>query len=185
VSADGYELRFAVNYLAPVLCTRLLVPLLRRSPPARVVNVASAGQEALDFDDPMLVGDDFDGGRAYRRSKLALVMFTFDLAEELRGSGVTVNCLHPATLMPTKMTREAGFTPTSSLDQGLVATLHLIASADTAGATARYYDGLGEASAHAQAYVVTARQRLRRLTEGLLEPPNEAGLPRKLGGGLP
>ena len=88
-SQDGHELRFAVNYLAPYLLTRHLEALLRRSAPARVVNVASAGQEPIDFGDVMLERG-YDGVRAYRQSKLALVMFTLDLAAELAGSGVTV-----------------------------------------------------------------------------------------------
>jgi NAD(P)-dependent dehydrogenase (short-subunit alcohol dehydrogenase family) len=72
-SQDGHELRFAVNYLAPYLLTRRLEPLLRRSAPARVVNVASAGQEPIDFTDVMLERG-YNGVRAYRQSKLALVM---------------------------------------------------------------------------------------------------------------
>jgi NAD(P)-dependent dehydrogenase (short-subunit alcohol dehydrogenase family) len=103
-SADGHELRFAVNYLAPFLLTGLLLPLLRRSAPARIVNVASAGQAPIDFDNVMLKRD-YDGWRAYQQSKLAQVMFAFELAERLRAAGeggVTVNALHPATLMNTK-----------------------------------------------------------------------------------
>ncbi len=69
-SADGYELTFAVNYLAPFLLTNLLLALLRRSAPARIVNVASAGQLPIDFDDVMLERH-YDGVRAYRQSKLA------------------------------------------------------------------------------------------------------------------
>jgi NAD(P)-dependent dehydrogenase (short-subunit alcohol dehydrogenase family) len=76
------------------LLTRVLLPPLRRSVPARIVNVASAGQSPIDFDDPMLERG-YDGMRAYSQSKLAQVMFTFDLAEELAGTGVSVNSLHP------------------------------------------------------------------------------------------
>ena len=76
------------------MLTRLLVPLLRDSAPARVVNVASVGQSPIDFDDVMLERG-YDPMRAYTQSKLAQVMFTFELAERLRGSGVTVNALHP------------------------------------------------------------------------------------------
>src|SRR5439155_23773043 len=116
-SQDGHELRFAVNYLAPFLLTRLLQPLLVRSAPARIVNVSSAGQAPIDFDDVMLERG-YDGVQAYCQSKLALVMFTFDVAEELRESGVTANCLHPGTYMPTKMVLAAGVTPQDSLERG-------------------------------------------------------------------
>ena len=101
-SEDGYELRFAVNYLAPFLLTRLLLPSLRQSAPARIVNVSSAGQAPIDFGDVMLERR-YDGVQAYCQSKLALIMFTFDLAEELPATAVTANCLHTATYMPTKM----------------------------------------------------------------------------------
>src|ERR671916_1256809 len=101
-SEDGYELTFAVNYLAHFLLTCLLAPLLRASAPARVINVASAGQSPIDFDDVMLERG-YGGMKAYTQSKLAQVMFTFELAERLKGTGVTVNALHPATLMDTKM----------------------------------------------------------------------------------
>src|SRR3989441_12759702 len=87
-SADGHELRFAVNYLAPFLLTNLLLPLLRRSAPARIVNVASVGQAPIDFDDVMLQRR-YDGFTAYRQSKLAQIMFTFELAERLRAAGET------------------------------------------------------------------------------------------------
>src|SRR5215203_2611891 len=97
-SANGHELTFQVNYLAGFLLTHRLLPLLKRSAPSRIANVASAGQAPIDFDDVMLERR-WDGWRAYRQSKLAQVMMTFDLAEGLRDSGVTVNALHPATLM--------------------------------------------------------------------------------------
>jgi NAD(P)-dependent dehydrogenase (short-subunit alcohol dehydrogenase family) len=170
VSQDGYELRFAVNYLAPFLLTRLLQPLLVRSAPARIVNVASAGQAPIDFDDVML--EHAYDGRAYRQSKLALVMFTFDLADELRDTGVTANCLHPATYMPTKMVLEAGVNPISSIEQGLQATLRLVTDRDLDGVTGRYFDGQREARAHPQAYDLDARRRLRELSARLVGLPS-------------
>lgn len=91
-SADGFELRFAVNYLAWFLLTSSLLPLLRASAPARMVNVASAGQQAIDFADVMLTRG-YSGSRAYCQSKLVQVIFTFDLAEKLAGTGVTATCL--------------------------------------------------------------------------------------------
>ncbi|MDP8944181.1 MAG: SDR family NAD(P)-dependent oxidoreductase [Actinomycetota bacterium] len=176
VSRDGHELRFAVNYLAGFLLTRLLLPLLERSAPARVVNVASAGQSAIDFDDVMLERR-YDGMRAYAQSKLAQVMFTFELAERLEGTGVTATCLHPATLMDTKMVTEAFGRARSSIREGADATVRLAAAPELAEVSGRYFEGLREAGAHHQAYDREARRRLWALSEQLcgLEPPATAG----------
>jgi NAD(P)-dependent dehydrogenase (short-subunit alcohol dehydrogenase family) len=168
-SRDGHELRFAVNYLAHFLLTRTLVPLLERSAPARVVNVTSAGQAPIDFDDVMLERS-YDGVQAYCQSKLAQVMFTFDLAEELQGRGVTANCLHPATYMPTKIVTHDGRTPISTLEEGTRATLRLIADPALDRLTGGYFDGEREARAHPQAYDPEARRRLRELSERLTGP---------------
>jgi len=166
-SRDGYELRFAVNYLAGFLLTQLLEPLLVRSAPARIVNVSSAGQMAIDFDDVMLERS-YDGTRAYCQSKLAQVMHTFDLAQRHADDGVTANCLHPASYMPTKIVLAARGSAMSSLEEGVRATTRLIADPELDGTTGRYFDGLREASAHAQAYDTDARHRLRELSERLV-----------------
>jgi NAD(P)-dependent dehydrogenase (short-subunit alcohol dehydrogenase family) len=167
-SEDGHELRFAVNYLAPFLLTHLLRPVLVASAPARVVNVASAGQAPLDFDDVMLERS-YSGTQAYCQSKLALVMLTFDLADELRGTGVTANCLHPGTYMPTKMVLEAGVRPVDSLDLGVRSTMRLVADPDLDDVSGRYFDRLNESRASAQAYDVEARRSLRELSERLTQ----------------
>jgi len=166
-SVDGYELRFAVNYLAGYHLTRRLVPLLVRSAPARIVNVASAGQQPLDFDDLMLERE-YDGVTAYRRSKLAQIMFTFDLAAELRGRGVAVNALHPATFMDTAMVTQSGVRPMSTVEEGGVATLRLITAPELDVTTGRYFDGTRQAPAHRQAYDAGARARLRELSDDLV-----------------
>lgn len=166
LSAEGYELRFQVNYLAGFLLTALLLPLLRRSAPARVVNVASVGQAAVDFEDPMLERG-YDGWRAYQQSKLAQVMFTLELAVRLEGSGVAVNALHPATLMDTKMVSEASLSAMSSVDEGAQATLRLATAPELEGASGRYYEVTREARAHPQAYDTLARRRLWQLSEEL------------------
>src|SRR6266571_1157995 len=163
-SEDGYELRFAVNYLAPFLLTRRLVPTLRQSAPARIVNVASAGQAPIDFGDVML-SRRYDGVQAYCQSKLALVMFTFDLAEVLAGTAVTANCLHPATYMPTKMVLAARGSGVSSIEEGVQATTYLIIAPELEHVTGRYYNGLREARAESQAYDRQARRQLRQLSE--------------------
>jgi NAD(P)-dependent dehydrogenase (short-subunit alcohol dehydrogenase family) len=165
-SADGYELRFAVNYLAGYVLTRRLLPLLRASAPARIVQVASAGQQPIDFDDVMLERS-YDGVRAYRQSKLAQVMLTFDLADELDGSGVTATTLHPATFMATSMVRDAGIAPVSTVEQGLEATWRLVADPALDGVSGVYFNGTREAYPDAQAFDPQARRALRELSERL------------------
>ena len=165
-SDDGYELTFQVNYLAPFLLTTRLLPLIQRSAPARIVNVSSAGQAPIDFDDVMLE-DSYSGVQAYCQSKLALVMFTFDLAQELEGSGVTANCLHPGTYMPTNMVRKAGVEPVTPLEDGIAATMRLIASPELDGVNGHYFDGTSESAPHPQAEDPEARRRLRELSEEL------------------
>jgi NAD(P)-dependent dehydrogenase (short-subunit alcohol dehydrogenase family) len=162
-SADGYELRFAVNYLSGFLLAHLLLPLLKASAPSRIVNVASLGQHPLDFDDVMLTKG-YNGTRAYAQSKLAQIMFTIDLARELEGSGVTVNALHPATYMNTTMVREGGITPVSTVEQGGEAILHLVAGDDVAGKTGLFFNGMQPSQANPQAYDEAARKRLRALS---------------------
>jgi NAD(P)-dependent dehydrogenase (short-subunit alcohol dehydrogenase family) len=165
-SEDGYELTFQVNYLAPFLLTRRLLPLIKSSAPSRIVNVSSAGQAPIDFDDVMLE-EHYSGVQAYCQSKLALVMLTFDLAEELEGSGVTANCLHPGTYMPTNMVRTAGIDPVTPLEDGVAATLRLITSPEVDGVNGHYFDGTSESAPHPQAEDPEARRRLREISEEL------------------
>jgi NAD(P)-dependent dehydrogenase (short-subunit alcohol dehydrogenase family) len=162
-SAQGYELRLAVNYLAGFHLARLLLPRLVASAPARIVHVASAGQAPIDFDDVMLTRN-YSGMQAYCQSKLAQIMFTFDLAAEFKADRVTATALHPATYMPTKIVAN----PISSIEQGVRATARLIVDPELDGVTGRYYNGLSEARAHAQAYDHDARRRLRELSERLV-----------------
>jgi len=159
-SEDGLELRFQVNYLGGYLLARELQP-------ARVVNVSSAGQEPIDFDDLMITRG-YSGTRAYAQSKLAQVMHVIDLAE----SGVIANALHPATFMPTKMVIGLGLEPRSTLEQGLRATVKLVQRTDVSG---RYFDGEHETRADRQAYNRRARQRLRSLSDAYLGGESSAG----------
>jgi NAD(P)-dependent dehydrogenase (short-subunit alcohol dehydrogenase family) len=162
-SADGYELRFAVNYLSGFLLARLLLPLIKASAPSRIVNVASLGQHPIDFDDVMIT-QNYSGGRAYSQSKLSQIMFTIDLADELGGSSVTVNSLHPATYMNTTMVRAGGITPISTVEQGGEAILHLAVGDDMAGKSGLFFNGMQQARANPQAYDAAARGRLRKLS---------------------
>jgi NAD(P)-dependent dehydrogenase (short-subunit alcohol dehydrogenase family) len=165
-SKDGHELRFAVNYLAGFLLARLLLPLLKASAPARIVNVASLGQHPIDFDDVMITKS-YSGSRAYAQSKLAQIMFTIDLAQELKGFGVTANSLHPATYMNTTMVRAGGVTPISTVEQGGEAILHLVSGDDVADESGLFFNGMNEARANPQAYDASARSRLRALSREL------------------
>lgn len=171
-SADGIELRFAVNYLAGFLLTRLLLPTLRACAPARIVQVSSAGQAAINFDDVMLTRS-YSGVQAYCQSKLAQIMFTFDLADELAATGVTATALHPATYMPTKMVPR----PVSTLQSGIDATLRLVIDPALDGVTGRYYNGQRKARADPQAYDPVARARLRALSEQLTGLPQSSDEP--------
>jgi len=181
-STDGYELRFAVNYLAGFLLTQLLLPLMKKSAPARIVNVSSLGQEAIDFDDVMLA-ERYSGLRAYRQSKLAQIMFTIDLAHELRGIGVTVNALHPATYMNTTMVHQSGVTPISSVEEGADAILKLAVSPEVEGQSGLYFNGQREARADAQAYDADARRQLKALSLELVGLSTKGAAPAKLSEG--
>jgi NAD(P)-dependent dehydrogenase (short-subunit alcohol dehydrogenase family) len=163
VSADGHELRFAVNYLAGFLLAYRLLPLIKAAAPSRIVNVSSLGQHPLDFDDVMITKN-YSGGRAYSQSKLSQIMFTIDLAHELKAVGVTVNSLHPATYMNTTMVRAGGIAPMSTVEQGGAAILHLVSGDDVANKSGLFFNGMHEMKANAQAYDETARKRLRTLS---------------------
>ncbi|CAN5719468.1 SDR family oxidoreductase [soil metagenome] len=164
LSEDGHELQFAVNYLSSYLLTRMLLPRLRGSAPARIINVASGAQRPIDFDDVMMEHG-YTGSRGYAQSKLAQVMFTVDLAGELEGTGVAVYALHPSTLMNTQMVRDAGVAPRSSVEDGARAVLQLVTAPDIESGT--YFNVMNPARANDQAYDAAARAQLRRLSREL------------------
>ena len=164
VTEDGHEYRFQVNYLSTFLLTHMLMPRLLESTPARIVNVSSGAQTPIDFDDVM-IENDFSGRRAYAQSKLAQIMFTHDLAEDLAGTGIVVGSLHPATYMPTGMVRRLGATPRATIAEGADATMQVVDSDDFE--SGQYFSGLRPAEANAQAYDAEARARLRELSQEL------------------
>ena len=165
-SRDGHELRFAVNYLAPFLLTRLLLPLIETAAPSRIVNVSSVGQSPIDFED-LMMQKRYEPYDAYCRSKLAQVMFTIDLAAELAAKRVTVNCLHPASLMNTKMVFESFGHTMSTVEDGVKALVNLAASPGLDHVTGSYFNELSESRANALAYDAAARARLKHVSERL------------------
>lgn len=147
---DGYELQFGVNHLGHFLLTNLLADMLIRSAPARIVIVASGAHKTgrLCFEDIHLKKD-YRAFKAYSQSKLANVLFSYELADRLRGSGVTVNCLHPgAVATKIGINRETGFGTfvTSMLkpffqspEQGAATAVYLASSSEVEGETGHYY----------------------------------------------
>lgn len=163
VSEDGYELHFQVNYLAGYILTEMLTPLLESSAPSRIINVAS-GQAPLDFDNLMLETE-YSGAQAYFQSKLAQIMMTFTLAEELSARAITINAMHPSDLMNTNMVLEAGFEPQNSVETGRDALLHLIN--DEVG-TGKFFNVFDEDTVHSQAYDAEAAARLMKISSDLV-----------------
>jgi NAD(P)-dependent dehydrogenase (short-subunit alcohol dehydrogenase family) len=170
-SVDGHELRFAVNYLAGFLLTLELLALLRRSAPARIVNVASIGQHPLDFGD-LMIEHGYSGMRAYGQSKLAQIMSGFELASRLPPDEVSVNSLHPATYMPTKIVLDEIGHHVDSLAAGVTATRRLVADDDLANTTGHFFDRTQDARANPQAYDTRARRELWQRSLELIDHPD-------------
>lgn len=164
-SAQGHELRFAVNYLAGFQLIRELYPLLNQTAQevaTRIISISSAKQDPFDFENVMLTRD-YEPGRAYGQSKLAQILMTFDLAERFNDTNVAAVALHPSTFMNTKIVR----TPTSTIEDGVAATMRLIDKPDAATINGKYFNVSKDEPAHPQAYDNTARMRLRDLSEEL------------------
>jgi NAD(P)-dependent dehydrogenase (short-subunit alcohol dehydrogenase family) len=144
LTADGIEMTFAVNFLAPFLLTNLLLPLLRKSAPSRVVTVASSAHEdvsRIDWDN-LPAMPRYDPWEAYSLSKFADLVFTYVLAGQLEGTGVTVNCLHPG-VVDTRVLRTSypgmqGITP----EEGARTSVYLALSPEVAGVSGQYFENM-------------------------------------------
>ena len=163
-SAEGHEMHFAVNYLAHYLLTKLLLPRIVASAPARIINVSSGSQTTVDFDDVMMTKG-YNGGRGYAQSKLAQVMMTIDMAPALEKQGVLTYSLHPATTMATTMARALNVRPRSTIAEGVESVVNAIMTTEPTGT---YFNQLKPVKAHAQAYDAEAREKLRVLSERLV-----------------
>ena len=177
LTADGHELTFAVNHLAPFLLTGLLLPLLE--PGARIVTVASEGHRwgALDFDD---VHNErgYNAMRVYGQTKTANILWSAELARRLDGSGVTSNSLHPGAIR-TNLGRGQGFgwdlvqrlvvgLFPKSAQQGAATPVYLAASADVEGVSGRYFVDCREKQPAAHAADPQAAARLWEISEALV-----------------
>lgn len=137
-TADGFEKTFAVDHLAPFLLSNLLLPLLKASAPARVITVSSVvhGSARVDLDN-LNAEKRFHGWGAYCLSKLGNLLFTFELARRLKGSGVTANALHPGTVN-TKMLEKLGMQG-KPVTEGAATSVFLASSPDVAGISGKYF----------------------------------------------
>ena len=166
-SRDGIENTFATNYLAPFMMTNLLLGLLKKSAPSRIVNVASALHDgSIDFGDIEFKRRPFSGTGAYRQSKLSLILFTKLLAEKLKGTGVVVNCLHPGVIA-TNIMREAnlaykGFFRTfgKSPEKGAETSIYLASSHEIENVTGEYFANKKIARSSRESNDMTLARRL-------------------------
>lgn len=168
-SREGHELTFQVDYLSTYILSARLAPLLAQNAPARIINVASAGQAPIDFDDVML-RQRWSGEQAYCQAKLAQIILTFDLAATLLDEGVTVNALHPASYMPTKIVTHL-YTPQSSIAEGTRNVVRLVEDPQYEHRTGLYLNRADETRAHHQAYEEQARLALRSVSATLTGTP--------------
>ena len=179
VTADGLEHTFALNHLAPFLLTNLLLDRLKESGPARVVTVASNAQRMgrIDFDD--LQGErSYSGARAYNQSKLANVLFTYELARMLRASDVTANVLHPGVVSTAFGAEDPGnmqrllvpvmrpFMKTTA--QGAATSIHLASSPDLERTTGRFFANSKPKKSAKRSYDETAAARLWQVSADLV-----------------
>ncbi|NBU65421.1 MAG: SDR family NAD(P)-dependent oxidoreductase [Chloroflexia bacterium] len=171
MSVDGIEMTWALNHMAPFLLTTQLLDLLRASAPARIITVASAAHQGATIDFNDLEGAKrFGGWKAYGQSKLANIMFTYELANRLFDSDVTANCLHPGFVATgfaqnnpgwfakvfAVMQRYLAITP----EQGAETTIFLAGSDSVANVTGRYFDKCKPVPSSKVSYDVTTQRRL-------------------------
>ncbi|MGH3460508.1 MAG: SDR family NAD(P)-dependent oxidoreductase [Kribbellaceae bacterium] len=179
VTPDGLEHTFALNHLAPFLLTNLLLERLRASAPARVVTVSSGAQAMgrIDFDD-LQSQHRYSGQRAYNASKLANVMFTYELARRLEGTGVTANVLHPGVVRTAFAAEDPSpvyklLTPVARLfmktpEQGAATSIYLASSAEVEGVSGRYFANRRPKRSSKASYDAQVAARLWQVSAGLV-----------------
>jgi NAD(P)-dependent dehydrogenase (short-subunit alcohol dehydrogenase family) len=177
LTVDGLELQFAVNHLAYFLLTNLLLDCLQEGAPSRVVNVSSGAHSGavLDFED-LQSERAYDPTRAYGRTKLANVLFTYELARRIHGTGITANCLHPGVIdtglladyMGTPRGR-GGIARTfgASAETGAETSIYLASSPEMEGVSGKYFERKRERRSSPESYDAAAALRLWRVSEQL------------------
>jgi retinol dehydrogenase-14 len=185
VTADGLEHTFALNHLAPFLLTSLLVERLMASAPARVVTVSSGAQGMWKIDSDDLMGErKYSGQRAYSQSKLANVMFTYELARRLEGTGVTATVLHPGVTRTAFGAEDsthamapiiAALRPfMRSPERGADTTVYLASFPDVESVTGRYFANRKAKKSHKSSYDTATTARLWQFSADLVGLPVDA-----------
>lgn len=184
VTEDGVEMQFAVNYLAPFLLTSLLLDVLIAGAPVRIVNVSASYHEKsspINFDDLQTEQRPYDAREVYAWTKLANIMYTYELARRLRGTGVTVNCLHPGVI-ETRLMHDFvhGTSPLPeermaivrrlivALEEGAKASLYVATSPELEGVTGMYFDKQKAVPSSDASYDETVSRRLWKLSEDIV-----------------
>ena len=175
-SIDGIEMTFALNHLNYFLLTNLLIETIKASAPARIVNVSSAAHQnaSIDFDD-LQDKHNYSGWQAYGQSKLANILFTYELARRLEGTGVTVNALHPGFVATNFGANNAGFLGTLvrrfmnlfsiDVETGAQTSIYLAASAEVEGVTGKYFVKQQAVASSEISYDQTTAKRLWEISE--------------------
>lgn len=180
LTEDGIEIHFAVNYLAPFLLTNLLIEALKAGTPSRVVNLAGIyhRKATLNFDD-LMSEKSYNASEANKQAKLALVIFTYELARRLEGTGVTVNCLHPGAVATDPMQSDPDTSPIqtffyqlmkpffASPEKGAEPSIYLSTSPDLEGVTGKFFDRMEEATSSPESHDLTIAGRLWEVSEKL------------------
>jgi NAD(P)-dependent dehydrogenase (short-subunit alcohol dehydrogenase family) len=168
LTEDGLEMTFQVNHLAPFLLTNLLLQGPLKGPGARIVNVSSIAHSRgrMRFEDPQLARG-FQGYAAYAQSKLANILFTFELAERLPAPQATVNCLHPGVVSTKLLVQGFGMSGSDTVEEAAETSVFLATSQEVEGVTGRYFARKREVNPASQALDVASRKQLWELSEKL------------------
>ncbi|GHO78230.1 short-chain dehydrogenase [Ktedonobacter sp. SOSP1-85] len=180
MTPDGLEYAFATNYLAPFLLTQLLLDTLKASVPARIINVSSAGHTLGQIDFANLQGERrYSPSRAYADSKLAQLYYTYELADRLKGTGITVNALHPGAVATNFNDNLRGLVRLigtfnnlvgTSAEKGAQTTLYLATSPEVEGVSGKYFSKCKQTPSSKRSYDVAVRKRLWHVSEELIRP---------------
>ena len=174
LTVDGLEMQLAVNHLAYFLLTDLLLPQLKAGAPARIINVSSGAHThaEIDFDD-LQAERGYDPKQVYSRSKLANILFTYQLARRLRGSGVTANSLNPGVVATGMLADYMGVAPTDGIastfgakpEEGAETSIYLASSAEVEGVTGKYFERKQAKRSSRGSYDEAAARRLWDISE--------------------